>query len=68
MLDFWQEPENSPRRTRAESIYTTYPYGEGEQSIHVILPDLRWNRDAIAHVSPEKYESERKPKKWARIK
>lgn len=60
MLDFWQEPEISPRRTREDGIYTSYLYGEGEQSIRVILPDLRWNRNAIAHVSPDEYTSKRK--------
>jgi alkaline phosphatase D len=68
MLDFWQEPENSPRRTREDGIYTSYLYGEGEQSIRVILPDLRWNRDAIAHVSPDEYTSKRKPNKMGPYK
>ncbi|RUO73418.1 alkaline phosphatase D family protein [Idiomarina ramblicola] len=62
MLDFWGEPENSPRRTREDGIYTSYTYGEGEESIHVILPDLRWNRDDIAHVTREEYASDREPK------
>ncbi|WP_404396932.1 alkaline phosphatase D family protein [Idiomarina loihiensis] len=62
MLDFWEEPENSPRRTREHGIYTSYTYGEGEESIHVILPDLRWNRDDIAHVTRSEYSNERAPK------
>ena len=62
MLDFWGESENSPRRTREDGIYTSYTYGEGEESIHVILPDLRWNRDDIAHVTREEYANEREPK------
>ncbi|MDV6317032.1 alkaline phosphatase D family protein [Idiomarina sp. HP20-50] len=61
MLDFWGEPEDSVRRTRDSGIYTSYTYGEGEESIHVILPDLRWNRDDIAHVTREQYVNERKP-------
>ena len=50
MLDFWQEPANSPRRTRPDGIYTSYTYGEGEQTVQVIMPDLRWNRDALNAV------------------
>ncbi|GAC22211.1 alkaline phosphatase D family protein [Paraglaciecola arctica] len=68
MLDFWQEPENSIRRTREDGIYTSYLYGEGQQSIRVILPDLRWNRDPLSHVSPEEYASERKPNKMGPYK
>jgi alkaline phosphatase D len=68
MLDFWQEPEDSLRRTREDGIYTSYLYGEGQQSIRVILPDLRWNRDPLSHVSPEEYTSERKPKKMGPYK
>ncbi|PWW36442.1 alkaline phosphatase D [Idiomarina loihiensis] len=62
MLDFWGEPEDSPRRTREDGIYTSYTYGEGEESIHVILPDLRWNRDDVAHVTREEYANDREPK------
>lgn len=68
MLDFWQEPEDSLRRTREDGIYTSYLYGEGEQSIRVILPDLRWNRDPLSHVSPAEYASERKPNKMGPYK
>lgn len=62
MLDFWGEPEQSLRRSREDGIYTAYEYGEGDQRIHVILPDLRWNRDDIAHVTRAQYATERKPK------
>ncbi|MCA1766846.1 MAG: alkaline phosphatase family protein [Idiomarina sp.] len=68
MLDFWGEPEDSPRRTREDGIYTSYTYGEGEESIHVILPDLRWNRDDIAHVTREEYANEREPEKMGPYK
>ncbi|MBB1436135.1 alkaline phosphatase family protein [Pseudoalteromonas sp. SG41-2] len=60
MLDFWQEPPGSVRRTRADGIYTSYMYGEGEHTIQVIMPDLRWNRDALNHVSETQYKTERK--------
>lgn len=60
MLDFWQEPKNSIRRTRKDGIYTSYMYGEDAQTIHVIMPDLRWNRDEINHVSEIEYFTKRK--------
>lgn len=59
MLDFWGEPKNSERRTRPDGIYTSYMYGEGEQTVHVIMPDLRFNRDALNPVSETQYKTER---------
>lgn len=61
MLDFWQEPKDSARYSRKSGIYTSYMYGQDKQKIHVILPDLRWNRDALNHVSKLDYTLERKP-------
>ena len=61
MLDFWQEPKNSARYSRKSGIYTSYMYGVDKQKIHVILPDLRWNRDKLNHVSKLDYTLERKP-------
>lgn len=61
MLDFWQEPKNSMRYSRDSGIYTAYMYGKGEQKVHVILPDLRWNRDTLNHVSKQAYILDRKP-------
>lgn len=63
MLDFWQEPKNSPRRSQQGGIYTAYTFGEGEQLVRVILPDLRWNRPALNHVTPAQYKQQRKPQK-----
>ena len=60
MLNFWDEPVNSARRTRPDGIYTSYMYGENEQTIQVIMPDLRWNRDALNHVSELEYYTKRK--------
>ena len=60
MLNFWGEPANSARRTRSDGIYTSYMYGENEQTIQVIMPDLRWNRDALNHVSELEYYTKRK--------
>jgi alkaline phosphatase D len=62
MLDFWQEPKDSERYSRKDGIYTSYMYGTGKQKVQVILPDLRWNRDALNHVSKVEYTLERKPK------
>lgn len=61
MLDFWQEPKGSARYSQKNGIYTAYMYGENTQKVHVILPDLRWNRSALNHVSTRDYELERKP-------
>ncbi len=44
MLDFFEEPADSPRRTRDSGIYTSYYFGEGNQRVQLILSDLRWNR------------------------
>ena len=35
MLDFFGEPKESIRRTRPDGIYTSYTYGEGEQTVQV---------------------------------
>ncbi len=55
MLDFWGEPADSVRRTRPDGIYTSRFYGDEQTSVHVILPDLRWNRDPINEVSSLEY-------------
>jgi len=60
MLDFFGEPKDSIRRTRPDGIYTSYMYGEGEQTVQVIMPDLRWNRDELNHVSQTQYFTQRK--------
>jgi len=62
MLDFWQEPKNSARYSQKNGIYTAYMYGEPQNSVHVILPDLRWNRDALNNVGKFDYQTKRKPK------
>lgn len=50
MLDFWDEPADSPRRTRDSGIYTSYVYGEPGRKVQVILLDLRWNRSKLVAV------------------
>jgi alkaline phosphatase D len=44
-LEFFEEPANSPRWNQ-EGIYTSYLYGEGENTVKVILLDVRYHRDA----------------------
>jgi alkaline phosphatase D len=61
MLDFWQEPKDSDRYSQKHGIYTSYIYGTGQEKVHVILPDLRWNRAALNPVSIIDYKLERKP-------
>lgn len=55
MLDFWQEPKDSPRRTQSTGIHTSYMYGEGDHSVQVIMPDLRWNRPALNSIGEFSY-------------
>ena len=62
MLDFWQEPQDSARYTQKNGIYTAYMYGEEHNKVHVILPDLRWNRDELSNVGRVNYQTKRKPK------
>lgn len=51
MLDFWDEPADSARRSREDGIYTEYQYGPEGQRVQIILLDLRWNRTALKKVS-----------------
>lgn len=44
MLDFFEEPLESERRTRDSGIYTSYYFGEGDKRVQLVLVDLRWNR------------------------
>jgi alkaline phosphatase D len=49
LLDFLEEPLNSQRRMK-EGIYTTYSFGEGDQSVKIILLDNRYFKDLDPHV------------------
>lgn len=51
MLDFFDEPEISERRTRSDGIYTSYVYTDNAKSLQIILMDLRWNRTALAEIT-----------------
>ncbi len=44
-LEFFEEPAGSPRWNR-EGVYTSYDYGEGENTVKVVLLDCRYHRDA----------------------
>lgn len=41
--DFWNEPVDSPRRSR-DGIYDSLLIGSGERRLQLIIPDLRFNR------------------------
>lgn len=43
-LDFLGEPKNTERRQQ-QGIYTSYVYGEGDNTVKVILLDTRYHRD-----------------------
>ncbi len=47
MLDFWNVPDDSPRRTQEGGIYTSYYFGEGDRRIQLLMLDLRWNRTPL---------------------
>lgn len=49
-MDFWEEPADSPRRTR-EGIYTSYMRDEPGGKLQIILLDTRWFRDPIDKVT-----------------
>ena len=54
MLDFFGEPLDSERRSRADGIYTSHMFGEEGRRVQVILLDLRWNRgDLMALSDPQ---------------
>lgn len=55
MLDFFNEPADSQRRTRPDGIYTSYLYGEAGRRVQIILLDLRWNRSELIQIdSPDR--------------
>ncbi len=46
MLDFLDEPAQSPRRKQA-GAYTSYEYGSGENAVKIFLLDARYHRDTL---------------------
>jgi alkaline phosphatase D len=63
MLDFWQVPQDSERRAHKDGLYGSYTIGQGEQSVRLIMPDLRYERDDLKSVGALKYHTVRKAKK-----
>jgi alkaline phosphatase D len=51
-LDFWQEPEDSPRRERA-GIYAAHVYGPAGRRVQVVLLDTRTFRDPLVRGNPQ---------------
>jgi alkaline phosphatase D len=47
--DFWNEPADSPRRTR-DGIYDALTFERDGRRLQVILPDLRFNRTPIRRL------------------
>lgn len=62
MMDFFEAPQNDIRRTRADGIYQSFWIEDQGKRIHLILPDLRWNREQLDRVTQEDYLKTRKPK------
>lgn len=61
MLDFWNEPDDSPRRKQKGGIYTSSIFGPKGKKVQIILLDLRWNRSPLKAVSREVYEQDKVP-------
>jgi len=59
MLDFWDEPEDSPRRSQEGGIFTAYTFGPAGQRVQVILLDLRWNRSPLEKIELGKKNPDR---------
>ncbi|WP_133468500.1 alkaline phosphatase D family protein [Paraglaciecola marina] len=55
MLDYFNVPQNSPRRTRSDGIYTSHILNQSGMKVQLILPDLRWNRSPLKSVNKEDY-------------
>lgn len=53
MLDFWGEPEDSPRRTQDGGIYTARVIGPPGRRVQIILLDLRYNRSPLRSADPK---------------
>lgn len=68
MLDFFDEPEGSPRRTQEGGIYTSYEYGPPGKRVQLLLLDLRWNRDPLARVGALENQTHRVPKRMGPYK
>lgn len=61
MLDYFNVPKDSPRRTRADGIYTSHILTQANTKVQIILPDLRWNRSPLESVGRVKYMLNKAP-------
>ena len=61
MLDFFDEPKDTERRTNPNGIYTSYMFGPKKCRVQIILSDTRWNRDPLEKVDDDDYEEFRRP-------
>ena len=69
LLDFWEEPDSSPRRTQQGGIYTSVIFTEPAASaglrgaeprvIQLLLLDLRWNRTALNEITDDTLRAQR---------
>ena len=55
MLDYFNVPKDSLRRTRTDGIYTSHMLTQTHTKVQIILPDLRWNRSPLESVGQLKY-------------
>jgi alkaline phosphatase D len=55
MLDYFNVPKDSPRRTRTDGIYTSHILTHADTKVQIILPDLRWNRSSLESVGRLNY-------------
>lgn len=61
MLDYFNVPQDSPRRTRQDGIYTSQFLTQGNTRVQIILPDLRWNRSSLESVGRLAYAFKKAP-------
>jgi alkaline phosphatase D len=62
-MDFWKVPANDPRRKQNNGIYHSVMIeAENGRLVHVIFPDLRYNRDPTNSVGRVSYILSRQPK------
>jgi alkaline phosphatase D len=61
MLDYFNVPKESSRRTRVDGIYTSHVLTQADMTVQIILPDLRWNRSPLESVGRLKYMLSKAP-------
>lgn len=62
-MDFWDVPANDPRRIQDNGIYHSVMIeAENGRLVHIIFPDLRYNRGPINSVDRMSYTRTRQPK------